>query len=195
MDFSDCTMNHPWSENTGQILFCLIEWPVHSSGQHIFHGMQGSSSKNWQEVGPAYSWGWARRWRYGRRQKSNVRIEWNVERVATVSYFTALWRKAPLLSHNRWNWMEAARGINNECASHTFREENLRLVRELTCPSLLSPVSSLCARSQSRTYPTDRGEAGKQPLQRAVLSLYKVSITRHPKITGLQPAACKECVR
>lgn len=55
MDFSDGTMNHQWSENTGQILFCLREWPVHSSGQHIFHGMQGSSSKNWQGAGPAYS--------------------------------------------------------------------------------------------------------------------------------------------
>lgn len=84
------------------------------------------------------------------------------------------------------------RGINNECASHTLREENLHLVRELMCASLLSPVSSLCSRSQSRTYPTDRGETRKQPLQRAVLSLYKVSITRHPKITGLQPAACQE---
>lgn len=78
------------------------------------------------------------------------------------------------------------RGINNECASHMLREENLHLVREIMCPSLLSPVSSLCSRSQSRTYPADRGETRKQPLQRAVLSLYKVSITRHPKITGLQ---------
>lgn len=195
MDFSDSTMNHQWSENTGQILFCLREWPVHSSGQHIFHGMQGSSSKNWQGVGPAYSWGWARRWRYRRRQKSYVRIEWNVERVATVSYFTAVWRKAPLLLHNRWNWMGAAQGINNECVFYTFREENLHLITEIMCPSLLSPVSSLRSRSQSRSYPTDRGETRKQPLQRAILSLHKVSITRYPKIAGLQSAARKECVR
>lgn len=195
MDFSDSTMNHQWSENTGQILFCLREWPVHSSGQHIFHGMQGSSSKNWQGAGPAYSWGWARRWRYRRRQKSNVRIEWNVERVTTVSYFTAVWRKAPLLLHNRWNWMEAAQGINNECVFYTLRKENLHLATEIMCPSLLSPVSSLCSWSQSRSYPADRGEARKQPLQRAILSLHKVSITRYPKIAGLQSAACKECVR
>lgn len=73
------------------------------------------------------------------------------------------------------------RGINNECASHTLREQNLHLVGELMCPSLLSPVSSLCSRSQSRTYPADRGETREQPLQRAVLSLHKVSITRRPK--------------
>lgn len=195
MDFSDSTMNHQWSENTGQILFCLREWSVHSSGQHIFHGMQGSSSKIWQGAGSAYSWGWARRWRYRRRQKSNVRIEWNVERVTTVSYFTAVWRKAPLLLHNRWNWMEAAQGINNECVFYALRKENLHLATEIMCPSLLSPVSSLRSRSQSRSYPADRGEARKQPLQRAILSLHKVSITRYPKIAGLQSAACKECVR
>lgn len=133
-------MNHQWSENTGQILFCLREWPAHSSGRHIFHGMQGSGSKHWHGAGPAYSWGWARRWRYRRRQKSDVRREWNVERVTTVSYFTAVWRKAPLLLHNHWNWMEAAQGINNECVFDTLREENLHLVTEITCPSLLSSL-------------------------------------------------------
>ncbi|KAK4821373.1 hypothetical protein QYF61_018911 [Mycteria americana] len=91
--------------------------------------------------------------------------------------------------------MEAAQGINNECVFHTLREENLHRITEIMCFSLLSPVSSLCSRSQSRSYPTDRGETRKQPLQRAILSLYKVSITRYPKSAGLQSAACKECVR
>lgn len=193
MDFSDGTMNHQWSENTGQILFCLREWPVHSSGQHIFHGMQGSSSKNWQGAGPAYSWGWARRWGYRRRQKSSMRIEWNVEWVTTVSYFTAVWRKAPLLLHNHWNWIEAVQGINNECVFYMLTEENLHLVTEIMCPSVLSPVSNLRSRSQSRSYPTDRGKPRKQSLQRAILSLYKVSITWYPKTTRLQSAACKDC--
>lgn len=83
------------------------------------------------------------------------------------------------------------RGINNECASHTLGEENLHFDTELMCPSLLSPVSSLCSRSQSRTYPADRGETWEQPLQRAVLSLHKVSITRHLKISS----AYQECAR